>query len=122
MAELSMRRPQRRRRGAEPEEVLMPQRPRSLNPDASSLAKFGARLRARRMERGWAQAELGRLVHVSGTLIAKMERAERRPQPDVARSLDLALHTDGELARLAADALREHVVGPAGSAPAGPPA
>ena len=88
----------------------MPQRPRNLDPEASALAKFGARLRARRVERGWAQAELGRLVHVSGTLIAKMERAERRPQPDVAHSLDLALSTDGELARLAADALRCHVV------------
>jgi transcriptional regulator with XRE-family HTH domain len=90
----------------------MPQRPRSLNPDASALAKFGVRLRAYRMEQGWAQAELGRLVHVSGTLIAKMERAERRPQPDVARSLDSALHTDGELARLAADALRDHLLSP----------
>jgi tetratricopeptide (TPR) repeat protein/transcriptional regulator with XRE-family HTH domain len=62
------------------------------------------------MEQGWAQAELGRLVHVSGTLIAKMERAERRPQPDVARALDEALHTDGELIRLAADALRSAIV------------
>ncbi len=90
----------------------MPQRPRNLNPDASPLAKFGARLRAHRMEQGWAQAELGRLVHVSGTLIAKMERAERRPQPDVAASLDTALHTDGELSRLAADALRAHLITP----------
>jgi transcriptional regulator with XRE-family HTH domain len=63
-------------------------------------------LRDYRVQRGWAQAELGRLVHVSGTLIAKMERAERRPQPAVARSLDALLAADGELARLAAAALR----------------
>jgi ribosome-binding protein aMBF1 (putative translation factor) len=100
--------------GAEPEEVLMPQRPRSLDPDASSLAKFGARLRAHRMERGWAQAELGRLVHVSGTLIAKMERAERRPQPDVARSLDTALHTDGEPGPTFRTGSRAGVMAPAG--------
>jgi transcriptional regulator with XRE-family HTH domain len=84
----------------------MPQRPRRLDPDASPLARFGARLRDYRVQHGWAQAELGRLVHVSGTLIAKMERAERRPQPAVARSLDALLAADGELARLAAAALR----------------
>jgi transcriptional regulator with XRE-family HTH domain len=84
----------------------MPQQPRQLNPDASPLARFGARLRAYRTARGWAQSELGQAVHVSGTLIAKMERAERRPQPDVARRLDAALRADGELMRLADDALR----------------
>jgi transcriptional regulator with XRE-family HTH domain len=84
----------------------MPQRPRRLDPEASPLARFGARLRDYRVQQGWAQAELGRLAHVSGTLIAKMERAERRPQPAVARSLDALLDADGELARLAAAALR----------------
>jgi transcriptional regulator with XRE-family HTH domain len=84
----------------------MPQRPRRLDPEASPLARFGARLRDYRVQRGWAQAELGRLVHVSGTLIAKMERAERRPQPAVARSLDALLAADGELARLAAAAFQ----------------
>ena len=84
----------------------MPQQPRRLNPEASPLALFGARLRAYRNQHGWVQAELGRAVHVSGTLIAKLEKAERRPQPDVARRLDDALSAGGELAQLAADALR----------------
>jgi transcriptional regulator with XRE-family HTH domain len=84
----------------------MPQQPRTLDADASPLAAFGARLRAYRTRSGWSQAELGRLVHVSGTLIAKMERAERRPQPDVTARLDQGLQADGELVRLAADALR----------------
>jgi transcriptional regulator with XRE-family HTH domain len=90
--------------------VVMPQRPRRLDPDASPLARFGARLRDYRIQQGWAQAELGRLAHVSGTLIAKMERAERRPQPAVARSLDQLLAADGELARLAAEALHSRPV------------
>jgi len=90
----------------------MPQQPRRLNPDASPLARFGARLRAYRNQHGWVQAELGRLVHVSGTLIAKLEKAERRPQPDVARRLDEALGADGELARLAAEALRFPITEP----------
>jgi transcriptional regulator with XRE-family HTH domain len=84
----------------------MPQQPRQLNPDASPLARFGARLRAYRTLRGWAQSELGQAIHVSGTLIAKMERAERRPQPDVASRLDAALRAEGELVRLAGEALR----------------
>jgi transcriptional regulator with XRE-family HTH domain len=92
----------------------MPQRLRRLNADASPLARFGARLRDYRMRHGLAQAELGRAVHVSGTLIAKMERAERRPQPDVARNLDQRLGAGGELARLAADALKCPITPPAG--------
>src|SRR5690349_9339870 len=91
----------------------MPQQPRRLNPEASPLALFGARLRAYRNQHGWVQAELGRAVHVSGTLIAKLEKAERRPQPDVARRLDDALGADGELAQLAAEALRCPITAPA---------
>lgn len=82
----------------------MPQPPRRLDPDASPLARFGARLRAYRTQRRWVQAELGRAVHVSGTLIAKLEKAERRPQPDVAHRLDDVLGAGGELVRLAAEA------------------
>src|SRR4051794_33688835 len=90
----------------------MPQQPRRLDPEASPLARFGARLRAYRNQHGWVQAELGRIVHVSGTLIAKLEKAERRPQPDVAQRLDDALGADGELARLAAEALRCPIAAP----------
>jgi transcriptional regulator with XRE-family HTH domain len=99
----------------------MPQQPRRLNPEASPLARFGARLRAYRNQHGWVQSELGRLVHVSGTLIAKLEKAERRPQPDVAKRLDEALGADGELARLAAEALRYPITEPS-PAPAARPA
>ncbi|MBT0772139.1 helix-turn-helix domain-containing protein [Kineosporia sp. J2-2] len=83
----------------------MPQPLRDLDPDASRLARFGARLRTYRTQAGLAQSQLGRTVHVSGTLIAKMERAERRPQPDVARRLDEALGAGGELIQLANAAL-----------------
>jgi transcriptional regulator with XRE-family HTH domain len=92
----------------------MPQQPRRLNPDASPLALFGARLRAYRNQHGWVQAELGRAVHVSGTLIAKLEKAERRPQPDVAQRLDDALGAEGELTQLAAEALRCPITAPSG--------
>jgi transcriptional regulator with XRE-family HTH domain len=98
----------------------MPQQPRRLDPDASPLARFGARLRAYRNQHGWVQAELGRAVHVSGTLIAKLEKAERRPQPDVAQRLDDALGAEGELTELAADALRCPITAPSGISRLGP--
>jgi transcriptional regulator with XRE-family HTH domain len=47
----------------------MGQLPRTLNPSASALAGFGAQLRSWREDSGLSQAELGRLVHVSGALM-----------------------------------------------------
>lgn len=79
----------------------MGQRPRTLDPNASPLAFFGARLREWRVRRGWSQAQLGRCVHVSGDLIAKIEKAERRPLPDLVERLEATLGSDGELLELA---------------------
>ncbi len=78
----------------------MPQQQRELNPDASPLALFGAELRANRMGCGLSQARLGRMVHVSGDLLAKIEKAERRPNVDLVSRLDDVLCTDGRLAEL----------------------
>ncbi|MBI1758787.1 MAG: helix-turn-helix transcriptional regulator [Actinobacteria bacterium] len=72
-----------------------------MDPDSSPLALFGARLRGWRLRRGWSQAQLGRLVHVSGDLIAKVEKAERRPLPDLVERLEEALRAEGELRHLA---------------------
>ena len=80
----------------------MGQRPRALDPLASPRAYFGARLRSWRVHRGLSQAALGRLVHVSGGLVSKIEKAERRPLPDLVARLDAALGTGGELGRVAA--------------------
>jgi hypothetical protein len=80
----------------------MGQRPRALDPTASPRAYFGAQLRSWRVRRGLSQAALGRLTHVSGGLVAKVEKAERRPLPDLVARLDAVLETGGELARTAA--------------------
>lgn len=56
----------------------MGQKPRALDPSASAQAFLGARLRYWRERRGLSQDELGRLVHVSGDLLGKVERAQRR--------------------------------------------
>lgn len=85
----------------------MSQEPRRLDPGASPAALFGAELRLRRARAGLSQSALGRLVHVSGDLIAKVEKAERRPLPDLVSRLDGVLDAGGDLGRLAV-AIDEH--------------
>ncbi|MBI1758776.1 MAG: helix-turn-helix domain-containing protein [Actinobacteria bacterium] len=79
----------------------MGQRPRVLRPYDSPEAYFGAQVRAWRVRRGLSQADLGRLVHVSGDLVAKVEKAQRRVHADLVTGLDVALGGDGSLAGLA---------------------
>ena len=62
---------------------------------------FGAELRALRQRRGMSLAGLGELVHVSGDLLGKIEKAVRRPQPDLVARLDAVLDADGLLIRRA---------------------
>lgn len=75
----------------------MGQLPRILDPSASARARFGAHLRSWRERSGLSQAELGRLVHVSGDLIGKLEKAQRRPLPDLVSQLDQVLAAAGGL-------------------------
>src|SRR5689334_21167911 len=77
------------------------QLPRVLDPKSSAPALFGARLRDWRMRRRLSQAQLGRLVHSSADLVAKLEKAERRPHPDLIYRLDAVLQADGDLWALA---------------------
>lgn len=83
----------------------MAQRPRQLQPYASADAYFGAQLRSWRTRAGLSQADLARQVHVSGDLIGKIEKAQRRAHPRLATDLDAALAADGALTR-SAPALR----------------
>lgn len=80
----------------------MPRRPRTLDPQASPAALFGAELRALRLDHTLSLAALGQLVHVSGALVGKIEKAGRRPQADLIERLDQALHAGGLLNRLGA--------------------
>jgi transcriptional regulator with XRE-family HTH domain len=61
---------------------------------------FGAQLRVLRMRRGFSQAQLGRLVHVSGALVSRIELSQRSVQPDLAFHLDEVLQADGALSRI----------------------
>lgn len=73
----------------------MPQPPRPLDPGASPLAAFGADLRRRRVGARLSQRDLGGLVHVSGALVGKLEKAQRRPDAELVHRLDRELSADG---------------------------
>jgi transcriptional regulator with XRE-family HTH domain len=78
----------------------MAQAPRALTPEASPLDFFGARLRYHRTAQSLSQNQLGRLVHVSGHLIGKIETAGRWPTEALIQRLDEVLQAHGELTRL----------------------
>jgi tRNA (adenine37-N6)-methyltransferase len=73
------------------------QAPKPLNPQLSALDRFGAELRSWRERRGLSQAALARLVHVHPDLIAKVEKAVRRPTRDLVVGCDAQLGTGGAL-------------------------
>ncbi|MEV0005613.1 helix-turn-helix domain-containing protein [Micromonospora sp. NPDC050980] len=78
----------------------MPQRPRTLTPDASPRHLFGALLREWRQLRNFSQAHLAGLVYVSADLIAKVEKAFRWPPAGFAARCDVVLNTGGVLEEL----------------------
>ncbi|MFC5805816.1 helix-turn-helix domain-containing protein [Streptomyces formicae] len=78
----------------------MPQPSKDLDPTRSPRDWFGAHVRHWRQVRRLSQQALGLRVHVSGSTIAKIEKAERPCDLDLARSLDEALDTGGILAWL----------------------
>lgn len=73
---------------------------RPLNPDASARDFFGAELRRLRSEAGLNLRQLGEMVHYSGATIGAVEKAERWPNPELAKAVDGVLGTEGALTRL----------------------
>ncbi len=86
----------------------MPQAPKSLDPSLSAQHRFGAELRRWRELRGLSQAALARLIHVSPDLVAKVEKAARRPSSALAETCDELLGANGSLAVLWPAIEREH--------------
>jgi len=76
------------------------QRSRALTPTRSASHALGAELRRRRVDRGLSQAALGELVHHSGALVGKVEKAERFPSAAFCELVDAVLDTGGILARM----------------------
>lgn len=75
-----------------------PQRP--LDPNRSPRDALGAALREYRTSRGLSQAALARQVHVSASLIARIEKAERVATASVLDACDASLGAGGVLSAL----------------------
>jgi len=86
--------------------------PKKLDPGASPRAMYAAELRYKREQAGLTRQELGDRLFIGASLVAKLELAERRIQPECAEMLDAALDSDGffvrNLAAGRATPYREH--------------
>ncbi|WP_316527550.1 helix-turn-helix domain-containing protein [Kitasatospora brasiliensis] len=77
----------------------MAARPNTLHPERSPEEWLGNEIRQWRTLRGYGQDELGERAHLSGDLIGKMERGERKCLRHHTEALDVALDTGGALTR-----------------------
>ncbi|NED80588.1 helix-turn-helix transcriptional regulator [Streptomyces sp. SID11233] len=78
----------------------MPQKPKCLDDTKSVRAWWGKELRNWRNVRSLSSKELGKKVHLSGTMIERIEKDERLCDAGLARRLDDALDAGGALRRL----------------------
>lgn len=81
-------------------EEEMPQKPKSLDDTKSARAWWGKELRNWRNVRSLSSKGLGKRVHLSGTMIERIEKNERLCDAGLARRLDDALDAGGALRRL----------------------
>lgn len=81
-------------------EEEMPQKPKCLDDTKSARAWWGKELRNWRNVRSLSSKELGKRVHLSGTMIERVEKDERPCDAGLARRLDDALDAGGALRRL----------------------
>ncbi|MGC0312156.1 helix-turn-helix domain-containing protein [Kitasatospora acidiphila] len=61
---------------------------KKLDPSASSVAAFGNQLRKSRMEKGWTQVQLGKLMGCTGAHISGLETGAKSPSPQFAKRAD----------------------------------
>ncbi|MDC0768254.1 helix-turn-helix domain-containing protein [Streptomyces sp. HD] len=72
----------------------------TLDPGASPLDYFGFELRRYREAAGLTQKQLGGIVYCTGSLVGQIETARKLPTLPFSERADMALETDGLLARL----------------------
>jgi transcriptional regulator with XRE-family HTH domain len=75
--------------------------------ESSGKARFGAELKAYRLDRGWTQVELGKKLGYSGSFVSDVERGDRGASEDVAKRCDETFGTPGSFLRLWEDLQRE---------------
>ncbi|MGX2996044.1 helix-turn-helix domain-containing protein [Streptomyces sp. JNUCC 64] len=73
----------------------MAQKPATLTPDRSARHLFGAKVRWYREGRGWSLDALATQVTVSKAHLARIEKAERMPPPELPAFLDQPFASNG---------------------------
>ncbi|MGX2995592.1 helix-turn-helix domain-containing protein [Streptomyces sp. JNUCC 64] len=73
----------------------MAQRPAQLTPERSARHLFGARMRRYREANGWSLDEMATRVTVSKAHLARIEKAERMPPPELPTTLDQMFNANG---------------------------
>ncbi|RAJ40457.1 helix-turn-helix protein [Kitasatospora sp. SolWspMP-SS2h] len=73
---------------------------KDLDPTLSPAHAFGVQLRRSRESKGLTQAQLGKLLGITGTYVGCFERASRTPHIDTVTRADEVLETGGTLALL----------------------
>jgi hypothetical protein len=73
---------------------------KELTPSRSRSHQLGAELRHWRLQRKLSQDELGRAVHHSGSLVGRIEKADRVASLQFCVDADVVLRTGGVLARM----------------------
>ncbi|MET9964083.1 helix-turn-helix transcriptional regulator [Streptomyces sp. NPDC006326] len=82
---------------------------RELDPSASPLDYYGSELRRLREDAGLKQAQLGKIVFCTGSLVGQIETTRRVPTRDFSERVDAALGTDGTFSRLVGLVLRSQL-------------
>ncbi|MGW1673318.1 helix-turn-helix domain-containing protein [Streptomyces sp. NPDC002324] len=85
----------------------MPQRSAELTPERSARHLFGAKLRGHRESRGWSLEALSSHVTVSRAHLARIEKAEYMPPPELPAQLDELFEAGGIFTELYALCRRE---------------
>ncbi|WP_445395253.1 helix-turn-helix domain-containing protein [Streptomyces sp. LE64] len=85
----------------------MPQPSAQLTPERSARHLFGAKLRWFRQSKGWSLEALASRVRVSRAHLARIEKAEYMPPPELPAELDQLFNADGIFTQLYALCKRE---------------
>ncbi|WP_406336362.1 helix-turn-helix transcriptional regulator [Streptomyces zaomyceticus] len=81
----------------------MSQRPKELTPHASPQHYSGAEMREWRNLRGLSLNKLRELIRFDPSYVARVERGEQAPSPDLVKAYDNAVGANGALVRLHAE-------------------
>ncbi|MFE5594808.1 helix-turn-helix domain-containing protein [Streptomyces sp. NPDC056549] len=83
----------------------MGQKPKEFTPNASPQHYLGAEMRAWRNQRGLSLNKLRELIRFDPSYVARVERGEQAPSPDLVTAYDKAVGANGALVRIHAEVI-----------------